>query len=155
MLSRRAEVSATLGCLPALKPYTNWLPKPFFRDGLRAVKNVAGIAVARVNARLKDEEEDKGLERKGLLGRLMEGRDENGEGMGREELMAEALMKLILGSEPTRNTLCAGLYRILRITDVMEKIKVGLRDAIPDGTTIPEFDVVNDLLPAHPGMFHA
>jgi benzoate 4-monooxygenase len=48
VLNRRGEVSGTLGCLPQLKPYAKWLPDPFFRKGLAAVENLAGIAVARV-----------------------------------------------------------------------------------------------------------
>ncbi|KAL9632199.1 MAG: hypothetical protein Q9164_005468 [Protoblastenia rupestris] len=114
----------------------------FYRDSLRAVKNLAGIAVARVNARSKDEEEDKSLEWKDLLARLMEGRDGNGEGMDREELTTDAL---VAGSDTTSNTSCVQVcIGSCAPQDVMEKIKAGLNEAIPDGTTIPEFDIVKD-----------
>ena len=71
VLNRRGEVSGTLGCLPALKPYAKYLPDRFFRDGLEAVENLAGIAVARVNERLRKVEEGGGNERVDLLARLM------------------------------------------------------------------------------------
>lgn len=32
VLNRRGEVSATLGCFPALKPYAKYLPDAFFRS---------------------------------------------------------------------------------------------------------------------------
>jgi len=79
VLNRRGEVSGTLGCLPTLKPYAKYLPDPFFSNGIRAVENLAGIAVARVNERLNSPATD----RVDLLARLMEGRDERGEKLGR------------------------------------------------------------------------
>lgn len=45
--------------MPWLKPYARWLPDAFFRNGLKAVENLAGIARARVGARLALEEEEK------------------------------------------------------------------------------------------------
>ena len=42
----------TIGCLPQLKPWAAYLPDPFFYQGVAAVQNLAGIAIARVNERL-------------------------------------------------------------------------------------------------------
>ena len=53
VLSRRGEVGATLGCLPSLEKWAAWLPDKFFSQGLKAVEDMAGIAVGRVNARLE------------------------------------------------------------------------------------------------------
>ncbi len=144
VLNRRGEVSGTIGCYPAIKPYAKYLPDSFFRDGVRAVQNLAGIAVARVNARLDSPDEEKGR-RKDLLARLMEGKDENGNQLGREELTAEALTQLIAGSDTTSNTSCAWLYWTLKTPGVMEKLQRELDAAIPDGVEIPEYDMVKDL----------
>ena len=144
VLNRRGEVSGTIGCYPAIKPYAKYLPDSFFRDGVRAVQNLAGIAVARVNARLDSPDEDKG-QRKDLLARLMEGKDENGNSLGREELTAEALTQLIAGSDTTSNTSCAWLYWTLKTPGIMEKLQKELDAAIPDGVEIPEYDMVKDL----------
>ena len=144
VLNRRGEVSGTLGCLPALKPYAKWLPDRFFRDGLEAVENLAGIAVARVNERLKPGVAEKN-ERVDLLARLMEGRDENGNKLGREELTAEALTQLIAGSDTTSNTSCALLYWCMKTPGVMQKLQKELDEAIPSGEAIPDFNAVKDL----------
>lgn len=144
VLNRRGEVSGTIGCLPTMKPYAKYLPDSFFRNGVRAVENLAGIAVARVNARLDAPDEEKG-QRKDLLARLMEGKDENGEKLGREELTAEALTQLIAGSDTTSNTSCALLYWCLKTKGVMEKLQRELDEAIPEGSTVPEYDTVKDL----------
>ena len=93
VLNRRGEVSNALGCLPALKPYAKRLPDRFFRDGVQAVENLAGIATARVSKRLQPGVAEKN-ERVDLLARLMEGKDENGNKLGREELTAEALTQV-------------------------------------------------------------
>ena len=142
VLNRRGEVSGTLGCYPALKPYAKWLPDRFFRDGLEAVENLAGIAVARVNERLSNPEKNQRVD---LLARLMEGKDENGNKLGREELTAEALTQLIAGSDTTSNTSCALLYWCLKTPGVMEKLQKELDDAIPADTEVPSYDTVKDL----------
>lgn len=142
VLNRRGEVSGTLGCLPQLKPIAKYLPDPFFSQGLEAVQNLAGIAVARVAQRL-DGKQDPG--RVDLLARLMEGKDEKGEKLGREELTAEALTQLIAGSDTTSNTSCAILYWVLKTPGVLQKLQKELDQAIPVGTDIPTFDTVKDL----------
>ena len=144
VLNRRGEVSCTIGCLPSIKPYAKYLPDAFFRNGVRAVENLAGIATARVNARLDAPDEEKG-QRKDLLERLMEGKDENGEKLGREELIAEALTQLIAGSDTTSNTSCALLYWCLGTKGVMEKLQRELDKAMPGGSVVPEYDAVKDL----------
>src|SRR6195952_2374688 len=143
VLNRRGEVSGTLGCFPALKPYAKWLPDPFFTQGLAAVENLAGIAVARVSARLDGKQED--LERVDLLARLMEGKDETGAKLGRAELTAEALTQLIAGSDTTSNTSCAILYWVTKTPGVVEKLQKELDDAIPAWVDAPSFRMVSDL----------
>ena len=144
VLNRRGEVISTLGCYPALKPYAKYLPDRFFRDGLEAVEDLAGIAVARVNQRLEAGKEGKS-ERVDLLARLMEGRDENGNKLGREELTAEALTQLIAGSDTTSNTSCALLFWCLKTPGVMEKLQKELDEAIPEDVIVPDFNSVKDL----------
>lgn len=145
VLNRRGEVSGTLGCLPSLKPYAKYLPDRFFRDGLEAVENLAGIAVARVNERLRQTEEEGANQRVDLLARLMEGRDEKGEKLGRQELTAEALTQLIAGSDTTSNTSCALFYWALHTPGVMARLQEELDRAIPAGVTIPGYEMVKDL----------
>jgi len=108
---------------------------------MKAIDNLAGIAVARVNARLANPKTD----RVDLLARLMEGRDENGERLGREELTAEALTQLIAGSDTTSNTSCALLFHCLRHPEVVSKLQTELDEAIPDVETVPTFAMVKDL----------
>ncbi|CAM1500460.1 Fc.00g096220.m01.CDS01 [Cosmosporella sp. VM-42] len=142
ILNRRGEVSATLGCFPQLKPYAKWLPDPFFSNGLNAVQNLAGIAIARVKGRL---ENPPPVERKDILARLMEGRDDKGEPLGREELTAEALTQLIAGSDTTSNSSCALLYHVTRTPGVLEKLQAELDAAISEDINVPTFEMVRDL----------
>ena len=142
ILNRRGEVSGTLGCMPDLIPYAKWLPDPFFNKGLAAVKNLAGIAIARVQHRL---ENPPPADRLDLLARLMEGRDEKGEPLGREELTAEALTQLIAGSDTTSNTSCALLYHVVRTPGVLAKLRTELDEAIPADVTVPTYELVKEL----------
>jgi benzoate 4-monooxygenase len=140
VLNRRGEVSGTIGCLPQLKPYAKYFPDPFFSQGMKAIQDLAGIAIARVNARL-----DNPSDRVDLLARLMQGRDENDEKLGREELTAEALTQLIAGSDTTSNTSCALLYHCLTNPEVVEKLQSELDTALPDINAVPTFAAVRDL----------
>ncbi|KAI1197064.1 cytochrome P450 [Nemania serpens] len=143
ILNRRGEVSATLGCLPSIKPYAKWLPDPFFSKGLAAVENLAGIAIARVKDRLANPPD---INRKDLLARLQEGRDEKGEPLGFEELTAEALTQLIAGSDTTSNSSCALLYYVAKTPGVIGKLQKELDAAIPnDATKVPDFESVRNL----------
>lgn len=141
VLNRRGEVSGTIGCLPQIKPYAKYLPDPFFSKGVKAVENLAGIAIARVNQRLNSPPTD----RVDLLARLMEGKDERGEKLGRAELTAEALTQLIAGSDTTSNTSCALLFHCLQNPSVVEKLTRELDGAIPPSQPVPTYDQVRDL----------
>lgn len=141
VLNRRGEVSGTIGCWPYIKPYAKYLPDPFFTKGVQAVQNLAGIAIARVKMRL--ESGDPG--RVDLLARLMEGKDERGNSLGREELTAEALTQLIAGSDTTSNTSCAILFHCLKHPQVVKKLQAELDAAIPNSQDVPNFDQVRDL----------
>ncbi|KAL9111982.1 MAG: hypothetical protein Q9227_003602 [Pyrenula ochraceoflavens] len=162
VLNRRGEVSGTLGCLPQLKPYAKYLPDPFFRQGLAAVENLAGIAVARVNERLRAQEEAEkegkpSTSRVDLLARLMEGKDASGQKLGREELTAEALTQLIAGSDTTSNTACAMLFHVLaNASAVLPRLTAELDAALgkPNNTSdssekggdaVPTYAQVRDL----------
>ncbi len=125
-----------------MKPYARYLPDPFFSKGVKAVENLAGIARARVNQRLNGEADP---DRVDLLARLMEGKDENGQPLGKDELTAEALTQLIAGSDTTSNTSCALLFHCLKHPKVVEKLQKELDQAIPDGTKVPNFAAVKDL----------
>lgn len=142
ILNRRGEVSATLGCFPQLKPWAKYLPDPFFSRGLNAVQNLAGIAIARVKGRLDNPPPQ---ERKDLLARLMEGRDEKGDPLGREELTAEALTQLIAGSDTTSNSSCALLYHVARTPGCLAKLQAELDAAIADDVDVPTYEMVRDL----------
>ena len=140
VLNRRGEVSGTVGCYPYIKPYAKYFPDPFFSQGMKAIEDLAGIAIARVNARLH-----KPSDRVDLLARLMEGKDESGQKLGKEELTAEALTQLIAGSDTTSNTSCALLYHCLTHPEVVSKLQQELDEALPDIDAVPTFAVVRDL----------
>lgn len=135
------DYGRTLGCLPSLKPYAKYLPDSFFSKGAEAVEKLAGIAVARVKERLANADN---IERVDLLARLMEGKDENGETLGREELTAEALTQLIAGSDTTSNTSCALLFHTLKNPKIAKKLQKELDETLPE-TGVPAYELIKDL----------
>ncbi|KAJ5781327.1 hypothetical protein N7457_006487 [Penicillium paradoxum] len=136
VLNRRGEVSATLGCMPSLIPFAKYIPDRFFSEGLQAVENLAGIAIARVNERLKPEVMANNT-RVDLLARLMEGKDGNGNQLERAELTAEALTQLIAGSDTTSNTACAILYWCMITSHVLPTLRKALDAGIPKDIDVP------------------
>ncbi|KAJ5183929.1 Benzoate 4-monooxygenase [Penicillium capsulatum] len=144
VLNRRGEVSATLGCMPSLIPFAKYIPDRFFTEGLQAVENLAGIAIARVSERVKPEVMANNT-RVDLLARLMEGKDHTGNKLGREELTAEALTQLIAGSDTTSNTACAILYWCLKTPGVISNLQKVLDEAIPKDIDVPTHAMVKDI----------
>lgn len=108
---------------------------------MEAVQTLAGIAVARVKERLANADN---IDRVDLLARLMEGKDENGETLGRQELTAEALTQLIAGSDTTSNTSCALLFHTLKNPEVAKKLQKELDEALPE-TGVPTYQLIKDL----------
>ena len=96
ILNDRGEFSASMGVLP---PWIRPIVKryvPWYSKGSAAVKNLAGLAVAAVAKRLASP-----AYRADVLSKLQQGKDEEGNPMGRQELTAEALTQLIAGSDTT------------------------------------------------------
>ena len=87
-----------------MKRYAHRPPDPFFRDGVNAGAEVAGIGILRPNGRLNATTEEKSS-RVGILARIMEYKGEHGQPLGRDELTGEAMTQLVAGSDTTSNTL--------------------------------------------------
>ncbi|KAF2635655.1 cytochrome P450 [Massarina eburnea CBS 473.64] len=152
VLNRRGEISSTLGLLPALRPWAKYLPDPFFRQGMAAVQNLNGIAVAAVASRIDAAEKGTSmdLDRNDLLARLLQGKDAHGQKMGRKEVTAEALTQLIAGSDTISNTACAVFYWILhgeraKPGTVIPRLQEELDAAIPSGTDVATYASVKHL----------
>ena len=96
ILHERGEFSASLGVLPPLwRPFvTKFLP--WYAQGNKSVKDLAGMSIAAVSNRLANP-----TDRIDLLSRLQTGKDAEGRPMGPEELTAEAQSYLIAGSDTT------------------------------------------------------
>ncbi|KAL1943852.1 hypothetical protein VTO73DRAFT_3670 [Trametes versicolor] len=125
VLNDRGEYSASMGVVPP-----RWRPLvkrlPWYNKGNQAVQRLAGIAIAAVARRLSAPESD----RHDLLEKLQEGRDDNGDPMGRAELTAEALTQLIAGSDTTSNSSCAITYYLAKYQHVQAKLQKELDDAL-------------------------
>jgi len=140
ILNDRGEYSATMGVLPpAWRPYARQLP--WFKNGSKAVKNLAGLAVAAVAKRLATP-----TDRVDLLSKLQEGRDDEGQPLGRGELTAEALTQLIAGSDTTSNSSCAITYHLAHNPRVQKKLQKELDDALgTEDMTASTFEQVKRL----------
>ncbi|TLD29736.1 cytochrome P450 [Venturia nashicola] len=152
VLNRRGEISSTLGLLPSLRPIAKYLPDPFFTKGVEAVANLNGIAVRAVAHRLDAEETGakKGAPRNDILERLINGKDGNGNKMGRAEITAEALTQLIAGSDTISNTACGVFYWILhgeraRPGSILPPLREELDAAIAEGQDAAEYAQVKNL----------
>lgn len=133
IINERGEYSATMGVVPPyLRSFAGMLP--WFSDRLKSVQKLSGIALARVNDRLKN-----GSERDDLLAKLSSGTDEKGQPMGKDELVAEALTQLIAGSDTTSNTSTAIIYHVCQHPDVLRKLQAEIDEHLKDtgGEDVP------------------
>jgi len=116
ILNGRGEYSMSMGVLPPWwRPFVKLLP--WYSKGQKDVQTLAGIAIMAVARRFSTP-----TDRVDLLSKLQNGRDGDGNPMGREELTAEALTLLIAGSDTTSNSTCAILYYIAGSRRVQDKL---------------------------------
>ena len=144
ILNDRGEFSAAMGVLPPwLRPVVKRYI-PWYSRGSAAVKNLSGLAVAAVAKRLASP-----AYRTDLLSKLQEGKDEDGNPMGMQELTAEALTQLIAGSDTTSkyvsvgdvledishlmfSSSCAITYYLAANPNAQRKLQQELDDALQD-----------------------
>ncbi|KAI9508525.1 cytochrome P450 monooxygenase pc-bph [Russula earlei] len=141
ILNDRGEYSASMGVLPPwLRPIVKRYV-PWYNRGSDAVQKLAGLAVAAVAKRLASP-----AYRSDLLSKLQQGKDEDGNPMGRAELTAEALTQLIAGSDTTSNSSCAITYYLAGHPNVQRKLQKELDEALQSEDD-PEtsFEVVKNL----------
>ncbi|KAG8737594.1 hypothetical protein FRC12_017082, partial [Ceratobasidium sp. 428] len=163
ILNDRGDYAASLGVLPVwVRPWAKRVP--WYARGNQAVQNLAGLAVAAVAKRLEeglpdedvdevDEGEDEGgkvkRKRTDLLEKLLQGKDENGAPMGREELTAEALTQLIAGSDTTSNSSCAITYYLAANPRAQRALQSELDASLPSaGSSVSpatSYDAVKSL----------
>lgn len=154
-LNRRGEVSSTLGWYPYLKPYAQYLPDPFFTQGIAATRALHGIAEAAVAKRLGPVDTPLTAttmtteSRSDILDLLCHARDAKGQPMPREELVSETLTQLIAGSDTVSNTACAAIYWILdgersRPSTIISRLHAELDPSIPF-ESIATHDAVRNL----------
>ena len=96
IMNDRVEFSAAMGVLP---PWVRLIVKryvPWYSRGFEASENFVGLAIAAVAKRLASPSD-----RADLLSRLQQGKDEDGNPMGNEELPAESFTLLAAGSDTT------------------------------------------------------
>jgi benzoate 4-monooxygenase len=158
VLNDRGEFSASMGVLPPwLRPVVKRYV-PWYSRGSDAVKKLSGLAVAAVAKRLASP-----AYRTDLLSKLQQGKDEDGNLMGREELTAEALTQLIAGSDTTSKCVfclrhvrtpsdprfsssCAITYYLAANSEVQRKLQNELDDALQDEDDVAtSFEVVKNL----------
>ncbi|KAH9976216.1 cytochrome P450 monooxygenase [Lactifluus volemus] len=141
ILNDRGEYSASMGVLP---PWIRPIVKryiPWYSRGQEAVRNLAGLAVAAVAKRLASP-----AYRVDLLSKLQEGKDEDGNPMGKAELTAEALTQLIAGSDTTSNSSCAITYYLAANPDAQRKLQKELDDALQnEDDPATSFETVKNL----------
>ncbi|CAO1636368.1 unnamed protein product [Parajaminaea phylloscopi] len=124
IINERGEYSATMGVIPPyLRPLAAKLP--WFSERLKSVKKLSGIALARVNDRVKN-----GSNRDDLLAKLVAGTDAQGQPMGKDELVAETLTQLIAGSDTTGNTAAALIYHVGQHPEVKRKLQAELDEKL-------------------------
>lgn len=96
-INATSAFTSFLGNFPLwVRPYISGLP--LFQRGLKSRATLASMAATTVSRRLNSE---KPMERRDFVSKLLEGRDENGQPMGKQELSAEALTLMAGGSDTT------------------------------------------------------
>ncbi|KAG9009675.1 hypothetical protein FRB94_011680 [Tulasnella sp. JGI-2019a] len=139
ILDERGAFSATLGTVPLwARSYIKMVP--WFARGNKATKNLAGIAIASVAKRLVNP-----TDRVDILARLQQGKDDNEQSLGQDELTAEALTMLIAGSDTTSISSCVAIYYLARDQRVLRALQKELDDALGSNEEVPWYEQLKKL----------
>ncbi|KAK0244640.1 cytochrome P450 monooxygenase [Armillaria nabsnona] len=90
---------------------------PFFRRGKEDFGALLGMVVLAVSKRLEVP-----TDRNDVLSKLLAGKDEQGNPIGREELSTESFSLLVGGSDTTSISSCAIIYYLARAPDIQDKL---------------------------------
>ncbi|KAI0997613.1 hypothetical protein K3495_g10575 [Podosphaera aphanis] len=141
-IDERSLASATLGCLPRLKPYAKYLPDPIYRRGSDGTGKVTSIAISRVTPRVQGKFNPG---RPDMLALLLRGRYNSGPELNETDLTSEAVGFLFAGAETVANTACSIFFFILRTAHVLPKLRAELDATLAKDTVVPHFDQVKSL----------
>jgi benzoate 4-monooxygenase len=166
ILNERGEFTSALGTFPAWSRLAISHLVPWFSKRNVSASNVAGIAIAAVAKRLANP-----TDRSDLLSKLQQGKDENGNLMGREELTAEAQTLMIAGSDTTskyvlppslismvlirvlfNSTMCALTYHLARNSAIQARLHTELDEVF--GSLPSPTDVNEPQIAAHAQIKH-
>ncbi|KAK0493480.1 cytochrome P450 monooxygenase [Armillaria luteobubalina] len=106
---------------------------PFFKQGEEDLGALLGMVVLAVSKRL-----EVSTDRNDVLGKLLAGKDEQGNPIGREELSAESLALLVGGSDTTSITSCAIIYYLARASDIQDKLHKELDEVLDSDVATAE-----------------
>ncbi|KAJ7728145.1 cytochrome P450 monooxygenase [Mycena maculata] len=140
VLNGRGEYVMSMGVLPGWwRPLVALLP--WYSTRRRNVRELTGIAIVAVSKRLEAQ-----TDRVDLLSKLLAGKDDYGDPMGRSELTAEALTFLIAGSDTTSNSMCAIIYHLAANPSVQRRLQNELDEQLgPEGEAVAKIEEVKHL----------
>ncbi|KAK0202176.1 cytochrome P450 monooxygenase [Desarmillaria ectypa] len=132
------SVSGTMPLMATAGPLPRWCrpllrQTPWFWQAGKDYNSGVAMAALAVAKRLKTP-----TDRNDLLSKLQAGKDEDGNPMGLEELIAESLTLLVAGSDTTANTSCAIIYYLARIPSIQEKLHKELDDHLDSDVATAE-----------------
>ncbi|KAI0091644.1 cytochrome P450 monooxygenase pc-bph [Irpex rosettiformis] len=141
-INRSSAFNSFIGSLPSwFRPHVMNLP--FFKHKFGARKKLAAMAATAVSKRINSV---KPILRADFLSKLLEGRDGNGEPMGKQELSSEALSLLVGGSDTVANSSAAIIYYLAQNTHIQRKLQASLDAALgPPDFSLSVEDSINDV----------
>ncbi|GBE84398.1 Benzoate 4-monooxygenase [Sparassis crispa] len=146
ILGLRGQMAGTVGVLPQyMRALMQRLPK--YNRGAKALSELTGMGADVVSRRLAAARQE-GADEKSfddMFDRLLNGRDENGDPMGPEELTAEAITLLVAGSDTTSNSLSAIIYYLARDQEAQKKLQAELDAVANNDSSILPFEDIKSL----------
>ncbi|GBE86838.1 Benzoate 4-monooxygenase [Sparassis crispa] len=147
LITARTETNAVPAVLPVyMREFMRRMPQ--FRRSTKSLGQIIGMAADVVSRRLAAARQEGNDEKifDDMFGKLLNGRDENGNPMTPQELTTETITLLIAGSDTTSNSLSAMIFYIARDQKVQKKLQAELDAAASaDTTSILPFDDAKSL----------
>ena len=142
IMEQRAVLTLALATMPVLLKIIPWVPSPTVKTRNENTKKLNWMAAFNVRQRIDNPPD---VDRMDILARLIEARDDQGTALTFDELLAEARLLLVAGSDTTANTLAQVVYDMSCHAEIMAKLQNEIDGTVPEDADVPAYAMVRDL----------
>ena len=128
-------------------PFLRYVPSSYIQEGYRGLDRLIDFSQSSVQGFMQNVEQDSDFAKGTFLRNLVDAEDaETGSKLSFEELVENAIIFLVAGSDTTAVTTLYTIWECGKNHKVREKLMAEIRSAFPDPNEMPTYDKASKLV---------